>query len=78
MRVSDFVNLPARVLAEEAQIGETSLSRFFTGRRNPSYSTIEKIATNLNMNPEDVLAGIRKRREKKNKLPDLTNKNKIA
>jgi transcriptional regulator with XRE-family HTH domain len=78
MQVSDFVNLPARVLAKQAQIGETSLSRFFTGQRNPSYSTIEKIATNLNMNPEDVLAGIRKRREKKSKFPNLTSQNKIA
>ena len=78
MDVSEFVNLPARKLADLANVTETTLSRYFTGRRNPNYSTIENLATNLNMLPEDVLAGIRQRRAKKQKLPDLTSKNKVA
>ena len=78
MDVSEFVDLPARKLADLANVTETTLSRYFNGRRNPNYSTIESIATNLNMLPEDVLAGIRKRRAKKQNLSNLTSKNKVA
>jgi transcriptional regulator with XRE-family HTH domain len=65
MKVIEFVNLPAKKLADLTNIKETTLSKYFNSRRDPSLTSIEKIAKKLDMKPEDVVIGIRMRRENK-------------
>lgn len=72
MTVSEFVKLPARKIANITGVLETTLSKYFNGHRNPSYTSLEYMAKKLNMNVEDVMKGIRLRREKKEILPKLT------
>ncbi len=72
MRVSEFVEMPARQLAEFSKVRETTLSKYFNGHRDPNYSSVSEMATNLNMTVEEVMKGIRLRREKKKLLPKLT------
>jgi transcriptional regulator with XRE-family HTH domain len=72
MKVSDFVDMPAKAIADVSQVRESTLSKYFNGHRDPNYSSISEMAKNLNMTPEDVIKGIRLRREKKKILPKLT------
>ena len=72
MKVSEFVELPARKLSELSKVRETTLSKYFNGHRNPNFSSVSEMATNLNMTEEDVIKGIRLRREKKQTLSKLT------
>ena len=72
MRVSEFVEMPARQLAEVSKVRESTLSKYFNGHRDPNYSSVAEMATNLNMTVEEVMKGIRLRREKKKILPKLT------
>lgn len=65
MKVSDFVDMPAKVISDVSQVRESTLSKYFNGHRDPNYSSIYEMAKNLNMTPEEVLNGIRLRREKK-------------
>ena len=65
MNISEFVEMPARKLADVSKVRESTLSKYFNGHRNPNYSSIVDMAKKLNMKPEDVLKGIRIRREKK-------------
>ena len=78
MDIAEFVNLPAREIAARSEVIETTLSKYFNGHRDPNFSSLEKLAKKLNMKPEDVLVGIRQRREKREKMSDLTNKNLVA
>ena len=78
MKVEEFVNLSTRSLSQLSGKCETSLSRFFTGKRSPNYRTIEFMATKLNMQPEQVVEGIRRKRELKQNLSDVSKKTKIA
>jgi transcriptional regulator with XRE-family HTH domain len=68
MKVSEFVEMLARTLADISEVRESTLSKYFNGHRDPNYSTISEMAINLNMTVEDVIKGIRLRREKKTNL----------
>jgi transcriptional regulator with XRE-family HTH domain len=72
MKVSDFVDMRAKAIADMSQVRESTLSKYFNGHRDPNFSSICEMAKNLNMTPEDVIKAIRLRREKKNILPKLT------
>ena len=72
MKVSEFVQMPARKIADIAEVRETTLSKYFNGHRSPSYASISDMATKLNMKEEDVVKAIRLRREKKQIFPKLT------
>jgi transcriptional regulator with XRE-family HTH domain len=65
MKVSEFVDLPACKLAMYSKVRESTLSKYFNGHRDPNYSSIVQMAENLKMQPEEVIAAIRLRREKK-------------
>jgi hypothetical protein len=67
MKVSEFVDLPACKLAVYSKVRESTLSKYFNGHRDPGYSSIVQMGKNLQMQPEEVIAGIRLRREKKTK-----------
>lgn len=68
VKISEFVEVPAVKLAELSGVRESTLSKYFNKHRNPSYKSIEEMALSLNMKPEEILIGIRLRREKKKKL----------
>jgi transcriptional regulator with XRE-family HTH domain len=72
MKVSEFVDMPARLIADVSEVRESTLSKYFNGHRDPNFSSISEMAKNLNMTPEDVIKGIRLRREKKKILSKLT------
>ena len=72
MKISEFVEMPARKLACISKVRESTLSKYFNGHRDPNFSSISDMATNLNMSEEDVIKGIRLRREKKKIFPKLT------
>ncbi len=65
MKISEFISIPACKLAVNSKVRESTLSKYFNGHRDPSYSSIAEMARNLNMQPEDVIKAIRLRREKK-------------
>ena len=72
MKISKFVSMPARELAAICKVREETLSKYFNGHRNPNYSTVSSMSINLNMSVEEVMKGIRLRREQKQKLSQLT------
>lgn len=72
MRVDKFVNMTAREMSNKTGILETTLSKYFNGHRDPSYKSLENIATKLNMSVENVIKGIRLRRNRKKILSKLT------
>lgn len=78
MNIDEFVNLPAREIAARTDIVETTLSKYFNGHRDPNFSSILNMAKKLNMKPEDVFVGIRQRREKKEKMSNLTSKTLVV
>jgi transcriptional regulator with XRE-family HTH domain len=65
MNISEFVNLPACKIARCSKVRESTLSKYFNGHRDPSYSSLVQMANNLEMQPEEIIAAIRLRREKK-------------
>lgn len=71
MRLSDFITIPARELAELTAINETTLSKYFNGHRNPTLTSIESMAEKLDMTPEDVMVGIIARRKNKQRIKIL-------
>ena len=72
MSIDEFVESKAVDLARITGVRETTLSKYFNSHRDPSYSSLENMAIKLNMSMEAVLVGIRRRREKKKKMPKLT------
>lgn len=71
MKLSEFIEIPARELAELLDMTETTLSKYFNGHRNPTLTTIENMAEKLDMTPQDVMTGIFARRKNKQKLEIL-------
>ena len=71
MKLSEFIAIPARDLAELTEITETTLSKYFNGHRNPTLTSIESMAEKLGMKPEDVMVGIIARRKNKQRIKIL-------
>ena len=65
MKISEFVEVPAVEIAKLSGVRESTLSKYFNSHRDPSYKSIDDMAKSLSMKPEEVLIGIRLRREKK-------------
>lgn len=68
MNIDEFVEAKLKDISRDSGIIKTTLSKYFNGRRNPSYTSLEAMAQKLNMKPEELLIGIRRRREKKEKI----------
>lgn len=68
MKISEFVEVPAVKLARLSGVRESTLSKYFNSHRDPSYKSIKDMADSLDMKPEEIVIGIRLRRERKSEL----------